>query len=206
MWKRARWRCTWHFRANRRKKFTSRICWQIMRMKFGKSLARIMDIFTFAGKIFQNIGTKKKKRASEINPDLKPFHSIQLSYFFLLSKFRELNVNFCVLNFLGFFPFLIAFWRFCDFFRDARNMARDVHNFVLKVIIEKGNMTEQQAVAYLKKMEAQKRYSADVWSWAVFITCHHRYMPYFDSYHFWRNICLRSAQYCWLSIWNTSAN
>lgn len=53
---------------------------------------------------------------------------------------------------------------FVCFFRDARNMARDVHNLVLKVIIEKGNMTEQQAVAYLKKMEAQKRYSVDVWS------------------------------------------
>lgn len=43
-------------------------------------------------------------------------------------------------------------------------MARDVHDIVLKVIIEKGNMTEQQAMAYMKKMEAQKRYSADVWS------------------------------------------
>lgn len=43
-------------------------------------------------------------------------------------------------------------------------MARDVHDLVLKVIIEKGGLTEQQAVAYLKKMEAQKRYSADVWS------------------------------------------
>jgi len=43
-------------------------------------------------------------------------------------------------------------------------MARDVHDLVLKVIIEKGGMTESQAVAYLKKMEAQKRYSADVWS------------------------------------------
>lgn len=47
---------------------------------------------------------------------------------------------------------------------DARSMARDVHDIVLKVIIEKGNMTEQQAMAYMKKMEAQKRYSADVWS------------------------------------------
>lgn len=47
---------------------------------------------------------------------------------------------------------------------DARNMARDVHNIVLKVVQEKGNMTESQALAYVKKMEAQKRYSADVWS------------------------------------------
>ena len=47
---------------------------------------------------------------------------------------------------------------------DARNMARDVHDIVLKVVQEKGNMTESQALAYVKKMEAQKRYSADVWS------------------------------------------
>lgn len=43
-------------------------------------------------------------------------------------------------------------------------MARDVHNIVLKVVQEKGAMTETQAAAYVKKMEAQKRYSADVWS------------------------------------------
>jgi sulfite reductase alpha subunit-like flavoprotein len=28
-------------------------------------------------------------------------------------------------------------------------------------------MTESQALAYVKKMEAQKRYSADVWSWTT---------------------------------------
>lgn len=43
-------------------------------------------------------------------------------------------------------------------------MAGDVHKIVLKAIIEKGEMTEQQASAFLKKMETQKRYSADVWS------------------------------------------
>nr|AHM93010.1 NADPH-cytochrome P450 reductase [Laodelphax striatellus] len=47
---------------------------------------------------------------------------------------------------------------------DAKNMARDVHNIVANVIKEKGNMEEAQANTYLKKMEAQKRYSADVWS------------------------------------------
>ncbi|KAK6625304.1 hypothetical protein RUM43_005598 [Polyplax serrata] len=47
---------------------------------------------------------------------------------------------------------------------DARTMARDVNDIVRKVLIEKGNMDEQQAQAYLKKMEAQKRYSSDVWS------------------------------------------
>ena len=50
---------------------------------------------------------------------------------------------------------------------DARNMARDVHDIVLKVVQEKGGMTESQALAYVKKMEAQKRYSADVWSWTL---------------------------------------
>lgn len=43
-------------------------------------------------------------------------------------------------------------------------MASDVRNVILKVIMEKGQMTEQQATAYLKKMETQKRLSADVWS------------------------------------------
>ncbi|KAK7571967.1 hypothetical protein V9T40_014439 [Parthenolecanium corni] len=47
---------------------------------------------------------------------------------------------------------------------DARNMAKDVHNIVLKVIQEKNNMSETEAIAYMKKMESQKRYSADVWS------------------------------------------
>lgn len=48
--------------------------------------------------------------------------------------------------------------------RDARNMARDVHNILLKVIMERGNMSELAAADYVKKMESQKRYSTDVWS------------------------------------------
>ncbi|XP_075219929.1 cytochrome P450 reductase isoform X1 [Lycorma delicatula] len=47
---------------------------------------------------------------------------------------------------------------------DAKNMAKDVHEIVVKVVQEKGNMDEAQANAYVKKMEAQKRYSSDVWS------------------------------------------
>ena len=43
-------------------------------------------------------------------------------------------------------------------------MARDVHNILLKVVKEKGNMTELQAADYVKKMDSQKRYSSDVWS------------------------------------------
>lgn len=43
-------------------------------------------------------------------------------------------------------------------------MARDVHNILLKVVQEKGNMTEMEAADYIKKMDSQKRYSTDVWS------------------------------------------
>lgn len=47
---------------------------------------------------------------------------------------------------------------------DAKNMATDVRNILLKVLQTKGNMSESEATQYVKKMEAQKRYSADVWS------------------------------------------
>lgn len=43
-------------------------------------------------------------------------------------------------------------------------MAADVRNIIIKILQEKGQMTEQQAHAYLKKMETHKRWSADVWS------------------------------------------
>lgn len=52
---------------------------------------------------------------------------------------------------------------FC-FISDAKNMARDVHNILLKVVMEKGNMSELDAASYIKKMDSQKRYSSDVWS------------------------------------------
>ncbi|XP_060529612.1 NADPH--cytochrome P450 reductase isoform X2 [Cylas formicarius] len=47
---------------------------------------------------------------------------------------------------------------------DAKSMANDVRNILQKIIQSKGNMTEQQALAYTKKMETQKRISMDVWS------------------------------------------
>lgn len=50
------------------------------------------------------------------------------------------------------------------FSSDAKNMAVDVRNILTKILSTKGNMSEADAVQYLKKMEAQKRYSADVWS------------------------------------------
>lgn len=48
--------------------------------------------------------------------------------------------------------------------RDAKNMATDVRNILLNVIKTKGGLSDNDAQLYLKKMEAQKRYSADVWS------------------------------------------
>ena len=41
---------------------------------------------------------------------------------------------------------------------------QDVHNLIEEIVAEKGNMSKEDAVAYVKKMEQQKRYSADVWS------------------------------------------
>lgn len=43
-------------------------------------------------------------------------------------------------------------------------MATDVRNILLNIIKTKGNMNETEAQQYIKKMETQKRYSADVWS------------------------------------------
>jgi len=47
---------------------------------------------------------------------------------------------------------------------DARNMAKDVHNIILDVIQEFGQKTKSEAESFIKKMESQRRYSADVWS------------------------------------------
>lgn len=49
-------------------------------------------------------------------------------------------------------------------FSDAKSMAADVRNIILRIIQEKGEMTEQQASTFMKKMETQKRLSTDVWS------------------------------------------
>lgn len=48
--------------------------------------------------------------------------------------------------------------------RDAKNMAVDVRNLLLKAIREKGGRSETEAVQFLKKLESMKKYSADVWS------------------------------------------
>ena len=47
---------------------------------------------------------------------------------------------------------------------DAKMMAKDVHNIVEEIAREKGGMSKEEADAFVKKMEQQKRYSADVWS------------------------------------------
>lgn len=58
----------------------------------------------------------------------------------------------------------VSYDLFIPIYRDAKNMATDVRNILLNVIKTKGGLTENDAQLYLKKMEAQKRYSADVWS------------------------------------------
>ncbi|XP_050345279.1 NADPH--cytochrome P450 reductase isoform X1 [Nymphalis io] len=47
---------------------------------------------------------------------------------------------------------------------DAKNMAVDVRNIVIKAIIEKGERTEAEALQFIKKLESMKKYSTDVWS------------------------------------------
>lgn len=43
-------------------------------------------------------------------------------------------------------------------------MAADVRSFIMSIVQKHGGLDETAAVQYVKKMEAQKRYSADVWS------------------------------------------
>nr|AGM20565.1 NADPH-cytochrome P450 reductase [Chilo suppressalis] len=47
---------------------------------------------------------------------------------------------------------------------DAKNMAVDVRNIVLKAVQEKGGRTEAEAAQFLKKLDSMKKYSSDVWS------------------------------------------
>lgn len=43
-------------------------------------------------------------------------------------------------------------------------MARDVHETFVEMAIERGKMSREEALAFVKKLENQKRYQADVWS------------------------------------------
>ncbi|KAL1238493.1 NADPH--cytochrome P450 reductase [Trichinella spiralis] len=54
-----------------------------------------------------------------------------------------------------------AFFYVCG---DARNMARDVHSALMQIIAGEGDMNADEAAAYFKQLESQKRYQADVWS------------------------------------------
>lgn len=43
-------------------------------------------------------------------------------------------------------------------------MARDVQNAFYEIVSEFGNMSQPQAVDYVKKLMTKGRYSLDVWS------------------------------------------
>ncbi|XP_053624999.1 NADPH--cytochrome P450 reductase [Plodia interpunctella] len=47
---------------------------------------------------------------------------------------------------------------------DAKNMAVDVRNIVLKAVKEVGGKTDSEAAQFLKKLDSMKKYSSDVWS------------------------------------------
>ncbi|BFZ04391.1 hypothetical protein BsWGS_07430 [Bradybaena similaris] len=47
---------------------------------------------------------------------------------------------------------------------DAKNMARDVHAMLVKILTTKGDMSTAEAEDYIKKLQSKGRYSADVWS------------------------------------------
>ncbi|MFH4974977.1 hypothetical protein AB6A40_001686 [Gnathostoma spinigerum] len=47
---------------------------------------------------------------------------------------------------------------------DARNMARDVQSMFLKIIMEVGGKTQEEAQKEIKSLDKQRRYQTDVWS------------------------------------------
>ncbi|RUS72053.1 hypothetical protein EGW08_020182 [Elysia chlorotica] len=47
---------------------------------------------------------------------------------------------------------------------DAKNMAKEVHGVLVKILTSKGSMSEADAEDYIKKLQSKGRYSADVWS------------------------------------------
>ena len=52
---------------------------------------------------------------------------------------------------------------FCDF-SDAKNMARDVHNILIDIAQQYGDMNVERASAFVKELTQKGRYSQDVWS------------------------------------------
>ena len=55
---------------------------------------------------------------------------------------------------------------FCnvDIRRDARHMAKDVHDALEQVIHKHGNLSENEAEDFIKKLHSKGKYSVDVWS------------------------------------------
>merc|ERR1719195_1860294 len=47
---------------------------------------------------------------------------------------------------------------------DAKMMAKDVRNIIVEICVNNGGMADKDAENYVKKLESQKRYSAEVWS------------------------------------------
>lgn len=47
---------------------------------------------------------------------------------------------------------------------DAKSMARDVNEILINICKKQGDMTQQQAVAYVKDLGQKSRYAQDVWS------------------------------------------
>ena len=47
--------------------------------------------------------------------------------------------------------------------REAKNMARDVHDVLVNTAKEEGNMAEKEATDFVKKLSNKGRYSVDVW-------------------------------------------
>lgn len=43
-------------------------------------------------------------------------------------------------------------------------MARDVHEIIVDICKKYGQLSSSEAHAFVKKLETQRRYSADVWS------------------------------------------
>ena len=48
----------------------------------------------------------------------------------------------------------------CDMFPSLQ----DVRNIIVEICVNNGGMADKDAENYVKKLESQKRYSADVWS------------------------------------------
>uniref|UniRef100_A0A0B7BHS3 NADPH--cytochrome P450 reductase n=1 Tax=Arion vulgaris TaxID=1028688 RepID=A0A0B7BHS3_9EUPU len=47
---------------------------------------------------------------------------------------------------------------------DAKNMAKEVHGMLVKILTAKGQMATADAEDYIKKLQSKGRYSSDVWS------------------------------------------